>query len=162
MATLRVSQRIAALLMAIANQPLSAGSLYAQGVCPLMPLGVSLVNSTGEEVFFATASAPLLGSDGVALGLAEGEARIAARATLTAEKRMPIRKDGSLSGVKDEGTCSSNGRVYATVSVSKNSFKKADALKDMVRDSLARTPSPQPESYFWKEGEPYPPLVGPK
>ncbi len=156
MTSSRGAKRTTSMLLAMVSHVAVTGSLNAQVACPSTPLGVTSANANGEEVFFATASSVPVAVDDVALSVALAEARLAARAVLAGDRRVPIAGDARLSGVRDEGSCFDNGRVYATVSVSKNSMNKADGLNDALKKSLSRVPSPQAESYFWQDGQPFP------
>jgi len=77
------------------------------------------------------------------------EARIAARLLLKRDKRVPFGANERLQGVKDEGTCVSDGRVYFSVSFNLKSAAQAIELSERLRNSLTTTPPPQLPSFSW-------------
>ena len=131
---------------------LEPGTLLAQSYCPLKPAGVTVETNSGGDVFYSTATALPLSADDGGLKEAQEQARIAARVALAEDKRLLRGSDGKLQGAKDEGVCSANGLVFATVSIGPASSRKAQDLKESIQRSLARTPSPKINSYFWQDG----------
>jgi hypothetical protein len=64
---------------------------------------------------------------------------------------VPHGADGRLQGVKDEGTCAADGRVYFSVSFNLKSAAQAIELSERLRKSLATKSTPQVPSFSWIE-----------
>lgn len=127
----------------------SANPLRAEEPCPLRHLGVSSSPTEAGETFYASAFVRPFKNDDESLIEAQQEARIAARILLAHDKRVPLGVNGRLVGARDEGTCSNDGRVFFTVSISAKSAAQAIELKERMRKSLAVKPTPQIPSYSW-------------
>ena len=121
----------------------------ADETCPMHPLGITERQTNNGETFYASAVVRPFRDDEESLIESRREARIAARLLLQRDKRVPLGANGRLQGVKDEGTCTADGRVYFSVSLNLKSAAQAIELSDRLRKSLAAKPSPQLPSYSW-------------
>ena len=117
--------------------------------CPTYPLGVTERQTNNGETFYASVFLRPFRDDEELLIESRREARIAARLLLQRDKRVPVGANGRLQGVKDEGTCTADGRVYFSVSFNLKSAAQAIELSERLRKSLAANPTPQLPSFSW-------------
>jgi hypothetical protein len=124
-----------------------AGLLYlppALARCPEWPMGISVTSSQTDRQFFATAAAEALSDSDGSRELAAAEARIAAKALLRDDKRVPKSSTGRLRGVREMGLCDAGMMVYATVMVDETNARRAAALEDAIATSIHAHPPPLP------------------
>ncbi len=126
-------------------------AIRADQACPIYPLGVTEQRGEKGETFYASAFVRPFKDDEASLIEARSDAGIAARLMLKRDNRVPHGDHGRLYGVKDEGTCVKDGRVYSSVSVSPESAAQAIKLHEQLRKSFAKQPFPQIDSFSWTD-----------
>ena len=131
---------------------LSTIASEAIGSCPIRALGVEKVNGASGSIFYSTAFARPMSDHRESLDDAQSSARLSARILLKSDSRIPRAKNGVLYGVKDEESCETDGRFYATVSISEKSALQAIKLKEKIDLSFTDNPTPKIEGYSWIDG----------
>jgi hypothetical protein len=121
--------------------------------CPLYPLGVTSQQTNDGETYYASAFARPFREGEEASIEARQEARLSARLYLKRDKRVPLGANGRLLGVKDDGSCVADGRVYFSVSLNLKSAAQAIELNERLQKSVAAKPSPEVPSYSWSADE---------
>lgn len=115
-------------------------NLYAEN-CTHFPEGISKYrDEKGIEITVSVAKSTLSGSQ----DLAESEARVDAKSLLL--KEPFFEKDKKLIGVLNTITCVEEKSVFSAVKVSEESIKQVRELDKKVKESIEKSPTPQPKN----------------
>lgn len=108
----------------------------ATDICPISPLGVSerpAPDDPSDTQYLSTAATRPVDAAEEFIETAVQDSFMQARVYLRKDSRVPKTKIETLAGVVNLGSCSANGRVYATVMVSKKNTERAIKLREQMQ-----------------------------
>lgn len=130
------TNRLILLILALANILVPADG-RADVNCPSRPLRLILDDHDGVQRFYSTARAEALGSSTESIQLAVSEARLAAKAALLHDERVPKGPYGRLRGVTEVESCFNEGYAYVTLLVDSQRVRQAIQLERMMERTAA-------------------------
>ena len=112
--------------------------------CPEYAFGITLQSRGADHLFYVTAKAEALADGRGSEDLAAAEARIAAKALLANDRRVPKSDANRIRAVSEVSRCTVGNVVFVTLMMDEANARRAITLENAIQSSFRSSPTPQP------------------
>ncbi len=112
--------------------------------CPEYAAGITQQSRGADHLFYATAKAEALSDNKGSEDLAAAEARVAAKALLAADQRVPKSAANRMRGLSEVSRCTVGNVVFVTLMMDEANARRAIILENAILQSLRNSETLQP------------------